>query len=78
MEHPQDITEPHDSMNIEPSMATPVIQDTEEETSIDDARMVCGHQRLIDDIRTKDGKPTGKVRCLECLAVFDDPYNGRK
>lgn len=78
MENPKHIPEPHDTMNMEPPIATPVIQNTEEGTSIDDAIMVCAHQRLIDDVRTKDGKPTDKVRCLECLAVFDDPYYGRK
>ncbi len=34
----------------------------------------CAHRRLIDDVRTKSGKATGKVRCLECEAIFDDPY----
>lgn len=38
----------------------------------------CLHARLIDDVLTKDGAPTGKVRCLECGAVFDDPYHGLK
>ncbi|WP_455389564.1 hypothetical protein [Petrachloros mirabilis] len=36
----------------------------------------CGHQRLIDDVLTRGGKRTGKVRCLECDVVFDDPYHG--
>lgn len=33
----------------------------------------CAHKRLIDDVRTRSGKGTGKVRCLECRAEFDDP-----
>jgi len=38
----------------------------------------CAHGRLIDDVRTRGGKRTGKVRCLECQAVIDDPYQGTK
>lgn len=38
----------------------------------------CAHGRLIDEVRTRGGKRTGKVRCLECLAVIDDPYQGMK
>lgn len=38
----------------------------------------CAHARIIDDILTRQGKKTGKVRCLECGATFDDPYNGTK
>ena len=38
----------------------------------------CVHGRLIDDVLTRGGKRTGKVRCLECLAVIDDPYQGMK
>lgn len=34
----------------------------------------CTHGRLIDEVRTRSGKWTGKVRCLECGAIFDDPY----
>lgn len=36
----------------------------------------CPHSRVIDDVLTEDGKPTGQVRCLECRAVFDDPDEG--
>lgn len=35
----------------------------------------CLHSRLIDDVLTKDGAPSGEVRCLECGAVFHDPYH---
>lgn len=39
----------------------------------------CAHLRIIDDVLTRGGKRTGKVRCLECGAKFDDPYyDGRK
>lgn len=38
----------------------------------------CKHGRLIDNILTRGGKITGKVRCLECGAVIDDPYFSRK
>lgn len=38
----------------------------------------CAHSRLIDEVRTRGGTRTGKVRCLECLAVIDDPYQGMK
>lgn len=33
----------------------------------------CAHRRMIDEIRTRRGTPTGKVRCLECGVIFDDP-----
>jgi hypothetical protein len=35
----------------------------------------CTHSRLVDDVRTSSGKRTGKVRCLECGAIIDDPYD---
>lgn len=38
----------------------------------------CKHGRLIDDVLTKEGKRTGQVRCLECLAIFDEPYQSLK
>ena len=38
----------------------------------------CRHGRIIDDVLTKTGKRTGQVRCLECGAIFDDPYLGIK
>ncbi len=37
----------------------------------------CTHSRVIDDVLTRGKKRTGKVRCLECGAIFDDPYEGR-
>ncbi len=36
----------------------------------------CAHGRLIDDVLTRNGKRTGKVRCLECRTILDDPYHG--
>jgi hypothetical protein len=59
-------------------MDTQVIQNAEAETGIGFEETSCAHQRLIDDILTKSGKRTGKVRCLECRAIFDDPYKGFK
>ena len=59
-------------------MDTQVIQNAETETGIGLEETSCAHQRLIDDILTKSGKRTGKVRCLECRAIFDDPYKGFK
>ncbi len=38
----------------------------------------CAHARIIDDVLTRGGKRTGKVRCLECGVSFDDPYQGMK
>ncbi len=38
----------------------------------------CSHNRLIDNVLTKDGKRTGKVYCVECGAKFNDPYHGLK
>ncbi len=35
----------------------------------------CTHSRAIDDVLTRSKKRTGKVRCLECGAIFDDPYS---
>lgn len=38
----------------------------------------CTHSRAIDDVLTRSKKRSGKVRCLECQAIFDDPYQGHK
>jgi hypothetical protein len=38
----------------------------------------CTHSRLIDDELSASGERTGKVRCLECLAVIDDPHQSRQ
>lgn len=56
-----------------------VLQNTEEEESgTTILNSACVHQRLIDDIVTRGGKRTGKVRCLECGAEIDDPYRGQR
>jgi hypothetical protein len=47
-----------------------------QDTSNGTSAPICAHLRIIDDILTKSGKRTGKVRCLECGAKFDDPYHG--
>lgn len=52
------------------------IRNAEAETGFVSEEAACAHQRVIDDILTKSGKRTGKVRCLECNAVIDDPYRG--
>ncbi len=51
-----------------------------EATTVPETRRVapvttCAHSRVIDDVLTRDGKRTGKVRCLECGGKFNDPYN---
>lgn len=35
----------------------------------------CAHGRLINDVFTRMHRPTGKVCCLECGAVFDPPVD---
>lgn len=62
----------------EVSMETQVIQETDQKFSRTASSEFCSHQRLIDDVRTRGGKRTGKVQCLECRAIFDDPYQGLK
>lgn len=57
---------------VEERMESQKAQDTSNVTSAS----ICAHRRMIDDILTRGGKRTGKVRCLECGAKFDDPYHG--
>jgi len=59
-------------------METQMIQETGRKSSSTASNLFCAHQRMIDDVLTRGGKRTGKVRCLECGAVFDDPYQGSK
>ncbi len=33
----------------------------------------CAHSRMLADVLTPQGLKTGKIRCLECGAVFNDP-----
>lgn len=35
----------------------------------------CTHSRMIDDVYDQDGTRTGKMQCLECMAILDDPLN---
>jgi hypothetical protein len=63
---------------MEAPMDTQVTHDTVHDSAVSLARTLCTHQRLIDDIRTRSGKPTGKVRCLECGTIYDDPYKTMK
>ncbi|MFO0700858.1 MAG: hypothetical protein U0236_16670 [Nitrospira sp.] len=62
----------------EVSMETHMIQETAQKSSRVASTSFCAHQRLIDDVLTRGGKRTGKVRCLECGNIFDDPYQGSK
>jgi uncharacterized Zn finger protein len=59
-------------------MENHMIQETGRTSRKTTANSCCTHQRLIDDVLTRDGKRTGKVRCLECGTIFDDPYQGSK
>lgn len=65
-------------VHAEVPMETQLIQETDLNSSEATSNACCVHQRLIDDVRTRSGKRTGKVRCLECGTVFDDPYQGSK
>jgi hypothetical protein len=58
------------SQKTEAPMETPIVQATNKVTPA----ATCTHERLIDDVLTRGGKRTGKVRCRECGAVFSDPY----
>jgi hypothetical protein len=61
-------------IDTEALMDTQLVQELHRITGLSAANRGCAHQRLIDDVRTRSGKPTGKVRCLECGVIFDDPY----
>jgi hypothetical protein len=55
------------------------IQSTPKHLASDELATVrCNHSRMVDDVLTKSKKNTGKVRCLECSAIVDDPYRGPK
>ncbi|MBI3357852.1 MAG: hypothetical protein HY038_13985 [Nitrospirae bacterium] len=74
MERRNEATEEEQSASgkTEAPMEILTVQETKRVTPVP----TCAHQRLIDDVLTRDGKRTGKVRCLECGAVFADPYRG--
>ncbi len=78
MENPQPMSgdEPSTPEEAEVSMETHMIQETGRNSSKTTSNVCCTHQRLIDDVLTRGGKRTGKVRCLECGTIFDDPYQG--
>lgn len=61
-------------LRMEAPMDTQAVQEIGHETGIFNSKTLCPHQRLIDDVRTRSGTPTGKVRCLECGTIFDDPH----
>jgi rubrerythrin len=62
----------------EVSMETHMIQEAAQKASRTTSNADCTHQRLIDDVLSRGGKRTGKVRCLECGTIFDDPYQGSR
>jgi len=55
---------------MEPMMESVTVQPTTRTTPTNP----CAHGRAIDDVLTRGKKRTGKVRCLECGTVFDDPH----
>jgi hypothetical protein len=57
------------SQKTEMSMETLIVQASSKVTPA----ATCTHERLVDDVLTRGGKRTGKVRCRECGARFDDP-----
>jgi len=59
-------------------METQLIPEAVRNSSRAISNVCCTHQRIIDDVLSRGGKRTGKVRCLECGAVFNDPYEGNK
>jgi hypothetical protein len=59
-------------------METQLIQGIDLNSSKATSNACCVYQRIIDDVLTRGGKRTGKVRCLECGIIFDDPYQGLK
>jgi hypothetical protein len=73
---PQDT---HSSIDdAEESMNSQTVQETARRSEEVIADSSCAHGRLIDDVRTRSGKRTGKVQCLECKAIIEDPYQGLK
>lgn len=61
-------------LETEAPMDIQLVQEIRQETEPFASKTLCAHRRLIDDVRTSSGKPTGKVRCLECGTMFDDPH----
>jgi hypothetical protein len=65
-------------MDVEVFMETPIIQEIGQPPHKTSSGSFCVHQRIIEGVLTRGGKRSGKVRCLECGAIFDDPYKGMK
>jgi len=61
-------------MSIEPHRT----QGTDLSSNAITSNTCCAHQRVIDDVLTRGKKRTGKVRCLECGTIFNDPYQSVK
>ena len=80
MEKPHQVSgDEHSTLDeAEVSMETHVTQETGRNSDRATSNACCMHQRIIDDVLTRGGKRTGKVRCLECGTIFDDPYQGSK
>ena len=80
MENPQQVLEDKNSTleAAEVSMETQLIQETGQKPHRVTSNVCCTHQRIIDDVLTRGGKRTGKVRCLECGTIFNDPHQGSK
>ncbi len=76
MHQPRDESDPvkPTPLETEALMDTQLVREADLITGIATSTTGCNHQRLIDDVRTRSGNPTGKVRCLECGVIFDDPY----
>jgi hypothetical protein len=76
MDQPRDESGPVEPtpLETEAPMDSQLIQESDRIGEISASSKSCTHQRLIDDVRTRNGNPTGKVRCLECGVIFDDPH----
>jgi hypothetical protein len=76
MDQPRDKSGPVEPTPLEKEapMDTRLVEEPDRITGISVANTGCVHRRLIDDVRTGSGMPTGKVRCLECGTIFDDPH----
>ena len=70
----EDLTAHYTEVPMNPHMETQTLKIPGDTTP----PMTCVHGRIIDDVLTKTGKRTGQVCCLECGAIFDDPYQGLK
>lgn len=62
--------------NADPSMATES-HEAGRKIHGEGTRQPCAHQRLVDDLRDEQGRPTGKLRCVECNAALPDQMRDR-